>query len=68
MRIRLVAAAIQVSIVHVSYVGSVPQGWSDAETKSNPAASAARAAATGSAAVDVDTFRPIDSSVTMLPR
>jgi hypothetical protein len=33
-RIRAVAAATQASMVQVSYVGSVPTGWSEAETKS----------------------------------
>jgi len=37
-RRRLAAAAIQLSMVEV---GWVPHGWSEAETKSNPSASAA---------------------------
>src|SRR5579863_684783 len=55
-----VAAAIQVSMVHVSNVGWLPDGWSDADTKSNPSVSAARAWPIGSAsgAADVEMLSP----------
>jgi hypothetical protein len=55
-----VAAATQVSIVHTSYDGSLPQGWSEAETKSNPSSSAARASPAGAApgAAEVEMFNP----------
>src|SRR5262249_55567491 len=47
MAIRVVAAATCVSSVHVSYVGLVPDGWSDEVRKSKPSASAWRASAAG---------------------
>jgi len=57
----VVLAAIQVSIVQVSRVGFVPHGWSDAETKSYPSVSAARASSTGSLSVLAGMFTPSSS-------
>ena len=61
-----VLAAIHESNVHVSRVGCPLLGWSDAETKSNPSASALIASPTGSApgAADVVTSKPKRTSVT----
>src|SRR5689334_1284535 len=60
MRMREVAAATQLSIVHVSKVGLEPDGWSLADTKSKPRSSARRAQAAGSApaAAEVETSIP----------
>ena len=61
-RIREVAAAIQVSSVHVSNDGLLPCRWSLVPTKSNPNASAALAAPTGSAPGAADAGMPNPNS------
>src|SRR5579859_5671016 len=66
--IRDVLAAIQDSIVHVSYVGSSPHGWSAVETKPKPSSSARRASATGSApgAAEAGTLSPNSTFVIVI--
>src|SRR5579859_1459097 len=66
--IRDVLAAIQDSIVHVSYVGSSPHGWSAVETKPKPSSSASRASATGSApgAAEAGTLSPNSTFVIVI--
>src|SRR2546425_730121 len=60
MRMRKVAAAMKQSSVQVSWVGLLPHGWSEEETKSKPSSSARIAVATGSApgAAEVGMFSP----------
>src|SRR2546428_14178485 len=57
---REVAAAMKQSSVQVSWVGLLPHGWSEEETKSKPSSSARIAVATGSApgAAEVGMFSP----------
>ena len=65
MPMRLVAAAMNDSIVHASNVGDDPLGWSDDETKSKPNSSARTASETGSAPAEavVAMFTPINRSM-----